>query len=103
MTDTNHTSGTLARGRAWRSSRAAGNPARWNAARPVTADAATRLNLDEIAQGLARHAAADWLDDLVPGHDGRMVSIHGQGDRRFRIVTEADRSVTTILLPEATR
>jgi hypothetical protein len=64
-------------------------------------DVADLLSPDEIVQGLARHAAADWWGDLVPevAYGGRLRSAHGQGDRRSRIFTEADRSLTTVLLP----
>ena len=30
----------------------------------------------------------------------RLLSAYGQGDRRYWIITEADRSVTTVLLPD---
>ena len=60
------------------------------------------LTPDEIAQGLNRHAAADWAGDLAPDdrYGGRLFSAHGRGDRRFWIITECDRSVTTVLMPE---
>jgi hypothetical protein len=58
---------------------------------------------------LARHAANDWGD--VDAHDKRandraifdetrILSAYDVGGARFWIITEADRSVTTILLPE---
>ena len=62
----------------------------------------------EIADGLARHAAGDWgnvcYDDALANEEGliegfRLLSAYGQGDRRFWIITEHDRSVTTILMP----
>jgi hypothetical protein len=31
---------------------------------------------------------------------GRLFSAYGTGDRRFWIITEVDRSVTTVLMPE---
>jgi hypothetical protein len=58
---------------------------------------------------LRRHACGDW-GDLCPEdtlaneealRDGdRLLSAYGQGELRFWIITEADRSVTTVLLPE---
>jgi hypothetical protein len=30
----------------------------------------------------------------------RLLSAYGRGDRRFWVITEADRSATTVLLPE---
>jgi hypothetical protein len=57
---------------------------------------------------LARHAAGDWGD--LCAHDRRenerslrlgrrVLSSYGVGDGRVWVITEADRSVTTILLP----
>src|SRR5947207_1047033 len=75
----------------------------------VTANAAARLTADAIADGLRRHAKGDWGE--VPPEDAaenelslqagyRLLSGYGTGDGRFWVITEADRSVTTILLPE---
>jgi hypothetical protein len=75
----------------------------------ITTNAADRLTREEINQGLARHLAGDWgslsRDDVQLNEDAleqgdRLHSAYGEGDRRFWIITEADRSVTTILLPE---
>jgi len=58
---------------------------------------------------LARHASGDWgeLDDhdrreneLSLKHGWRLVSCYPIGEKCIWIITEADRSVTTILLPE---
>ena len=58
---------------------------------------------------LARHRSGDWgdLDDydhkeneLALRHGWRIVSSYPVGGRCIWIITEADRSVTTILLPE---
>jgi hypothetical protein len=69
----------------------------------IHASAADRLDPDEIVMGLDDHAAADWDGDIVPdtAHGDRLVSAYGRGDRRFWIITEADRSVTTVLLAES--
>ena len=66
--------------------------------------AATRL-----AGLLARHAQGDWGDLNIDGkkhndaavqHGGRVFSAYDLGDGdEFWIITEADRSKTTILLP----
>lgn len=64
----------------------------------------------DIANALARHLQGDWgdvdsedrqanEDSLVQGL--RLVSVYHTADRtKFWIITEADRSATTILLPE---
>ncbi len=59
---------------------------------------------------LARHAAGDWGDleaeDLQANedalrHGSRLLSAyHTANDTKLWIITEADRSVTTLLLPE---
>lgn len=57
---------------------------------------------------LTRHAHGDWGDvppedaaanDAALTHDGRLISAYVVGDARIWIITEADRSATTILLP----
>jgi hypothetical protein len=75
----------------------------------VTANASVRLTTEEVLAALRRHASGDW-GDLRPEdsmanaaalrHGGRLFSAYGQGEHRFWIITEADRSVTTILLPD---
>jgi len=58
---------------------------------------------------LSRHASGDWgqLDasdrrenERSLKHGWRVFSSYSLGDGRIWIITEADRSVTTILLPE---
>ena len=58
---------------------------------------------------IARHAAGDWGDlcafDLRENerslrHGYRVLSSYAEGEGRVWVITEADRSVTTILLPE---
>ena len=72
----------------------------------ITLAAVSRLTPDEIADGIAR---GDWGDitkedaaenDLSLREGFRLLSAYGVGDRRFWVITEADRSVTTVLLPE---
>jgi hypothetical protein len=75
----------------------------------ITANASLRLVMEEVLTGLQRHASGDW-GDLLPEdtlandaslrHGGRLFSAYGYGQYRFWIITEADRSVTTVLLPE---
>ena len=76
----------------------------------ATANANATLHPEDVAKAITRHAAGDWgeLDEhdrlenelaLTKGH--RLFSVyHGRGGTKFFIITEADRSVTTVLLPE---
>jgi hypothetical protein len=75
----------------------------------VTANASLRLTTEEVLSALHRHASGDW-GDLLPedamtneralqGQE-RLFSAYGSGSHRFWVITEADRSVTTVLLPE---
>jgi hypothetical protein len=75
----------------------------------ITANAARRLDTVAVQDGLRRHAAGDWGDldppdrrsnDDALTQGGRLLSNYGRDGRRFWIITEADRSATTILLPE---
>jgi hypothetical protein len=75
----------------------------------VTSNAADRLTPAEIGGGLDRHAGGDWGDldpediaenELALREGFRLFSTYGQGERRFWVITEADRSVTTVLLPD---
>ena len=63
----------------------------------------------DVRQGLSRHARGDWgdistddreLNALSLKEGSRLLSVYGAGEHRFWIITEADRSVTTILMPE---
>ena len=75
----------------------------------ITANASLRLKTEAVLTSLHRHASGDW-GDLCPEDTlsnntalekgGRLFSAYGQGKDRFWIITEADRSVTTLLLPE---
>ena len=75
----------------------------------ITASASQRLTTEEVLTALRRHASGDW-GDLCPEdalanddalhHGGRLFSAYGSGEHRFWIITEADRSVTTMLLPQ---
>ena len=75
----------------------------------ITRAAAGRLTPEEIADGIARHARGDWGDisaedaaenELALQEGFRLLSAYGRGDRRFWVITEADRSATTVLLPD---
>ncbi len=76
----------------------------------ATASALVALTKFEIAAGLARHVKGDWGDlrkkqrkanDRALDNGSRISSSYiTKSGRRFLIVTEADRSETTVLLPE---
>lgn len=76
----------------------------------ITGQAMAALSRQDIVLALARHAMGDW-GDVCPEDratndhalkDGlRLVSVyHSSQGVKFWVITEADRSVTTILLPE---
>ena len=64
---------------------------------------------DEVIRALARHQSGDWGDvdtedqqenEYALGRRLRLLSAyHSQTGVKFWIITEADRSVTTVLLP----
>ena len=75
----------------------------------ITANASVRLSTEEVLTALRRHACGDWGDlcpedtlanDAALLEGGRLFSAYGQGKDRFWVITEADYSVTTVLLPE---
>jgi hypothetical protein len=64
---------------------------------------------EDLLHYLARHASGDWgaldEDDREENerslkHGWRILSSYPVGEKTIWIITEADRSVTTILLPE---
>jgi hypothetical protein len=75
-----------------------------------TPNALEHLTQDDILLGIQRHQAGDWGD--VDEHDRqenelslqqglRLLSVYHSGTGvKFWLITEADRSVTTVLLPE---
>ena len=75
----------------------------------ITANAHRRIDPAEVANGLQRHARGDWgelcgedqrSNAEALEHGGRLMSVYGEGKTRFWIITEADHSVTTVLLPQ---
>ena len=75
----------------------------------ITANAQTTLDPSDVQQGLSRHISCDWGDicsedaqsnNHAVKHGGRLLSVYGEKDQRFWIITECDRSVTTILMPQ---
>ena len=88
-------------------------PARFSLGRVViTRNALHGLPAADVHAALARHVAGDWGD--VDEHDRkenefsltkrlRLFSVYHTSEtppRKFWIITEADRSATTVLLPE---
>ena len=76
----------------------------------ITRTARTTLDLDDVKVAIARHAAGDWGEcsqedckenDLSVEQEFRILSVYrDRNDVKFWIITEADRSATTVLLPE---
>ena len=75
-----------------------------------TPNALAKLTHDDILTAIYRHAAGDWgdVDDHDRGHNEsalekgeRLVSVYRTTRGvKFWIITEADRSSTTVLMPE---
>jgi hypothetical protein len=76
----------------------------------ITANAMATLDSDSIQNALRRHACGDWGDlsaedrqenDLSAREGFRILSAYTDlNGTHFWIITEADRSATTVLLPE---
>lgn len=76
----------------------------------ATPNALAHIPNDEILQALTRHVQGDWgtldREDLEANEQalkqgGRLFSSYYSIENvKFWIITEADRSVTTVLLPE---
>ncbi len=75
----------------------------------ATPGAIDSLTTDDMAKALGRHFTADWgelcKEDIAANnqalqHGGRVLSSYrNEAGTKFWIITEADRSATTILLP----
>lgn len=76
----------------------------------ITRNAADRLDAVAVTESLRRHASGDWGEvcpedarenELSVREGFRLLSVYGTGEQpQFWIITEADRSVTTVLLPQ---
>jgi hypothetical protein len=76
----------------------------------ITANARDQLDPRDTDRALTRHRACDWgdvgaadakLNDLALRDGLRLFSVYHAADgTKFWVITEADRSATTILLPE---
>ena len=76
----------------------------------ATPNALAHLSQNEVLSGIQRHQAGDWgnlceedrRENEVSLEKGfRLLSVyHASNGTKFWIITEADRSVTTVLLPQ---
>lgn len=76
----------------------------------ATPNALSMLTPDDILHALARHQSGDWGDMCEEDRNENNLSLekgfrlfsvyHAKTGVKFWIITEADRSVTTILMPE---
>jgi hypothetical protein len=76
----------------------------------ITPNALERLTQADVLGALKRHAEGDWGDvcdedrqenDLSLREGFRLLSVYHSGSgEKFWIITEADRSATTVLMPE---
>ena len=75
-----------------------------------TPNALSRLTQEDILMGIKRHQAGDWGDVTENSRQAneralmehtRLLSVyHAESGIKFWLITEADRSATTVLLPE---
>lgn len=75
----------------------------------VSGNATLRLRTDEVLTALRRHANGDWgnllpedaiANDLALRHGGRLFSAYGFGLEHFWVITEANRLLTSVILPD---
>ena len=76
----------------------------------ITANALEELDREDVCRSLGRHHQGDWgnlapedvdENELSLKEGFRLLSAYeDRHGRKFWIITEADRSVTTVLLPE---
>ena len=75
-----------------------------------TGNAVATLNPEDVLKAMGRHHRGDWGDlcdedreanERAIKHGGRLFSVYrDRQETKFYIITECDRSVTTVLLPE---
>lgn len=75
----------------------------------ATRGALAQLTSDDILSALRRHIVGDWgeldrsdkaANENALAHEGRLFSVYRSASGiRFYVITEWDRSVTTVLLP----
>jgi hypothetical protein len=75
-----------------------------------TSNALTKLSQADVQNALRRHHLADWGDLDASDREANVRALHDGGrflsayrsarGEKFWIITEADRSATTVLMPE---
>ena len=75
----------------------------------ITAAAMQHLSPGDVIEALSRHHRGDWGDacekDRMANEfslraEGRLISVyHTEVNERFWVITEADRSTTTVMMP----
>ena len=76
----------------------------------ITSAAQAQLHPDDVRSGLDRHSNGDWgelsesdrqSNQMALAEDARLFSAYNDRNGcRFWIITESDRSATTVLLPD---
>lgn len=75
----------------------------------ITPGAQEAVPVSDVIEALTRHQRGDWgivsdadkyENDVALESDGRILSAYMSGETEFWIITEYDRSATTILLPD---
>ena len=75
----------------------------------ITPNALMTLAAEDVRAALSRHQSGDWGDvcpedraenEFSLTRDLRLLSVHRSNGTKFWIITEADRSATTVLMPE---
>ena len=75
----------------------------------ITPNALATLATEDVQAALRRHQVGDWGEVCLEDHaenelslkrDLRLLSVYRSKGEKFWIITEADRSATTILMPE---
>ncbi len=76
----------------------------------ATPNALQTLSTEDIQRALTRHVTGDWGDccpddraanEQALEQGGRLFSVyHADNNTKFWVITEADRSSTTVLMPE---
>ena len=72
-----------------------------------TPNALSQLTHEDILMGIKRHQAGDWGDGDSQANEPALVEgtrlwsvYHSAAGVKFWLITEADRSTTTVLMPE---